>query len=416
VNKLNPTAEKLFAYLGDVIYSPSKARLNVDELPVDFQKFGRGLVYFAESVKEANDLAKSLSKGILNVPIPPQTNNLAANLKDLHATLKHLTWQTQQVAQGDYKQRVEFMGEFADAFNSMVEQLERQRSEIIEEMRLSKLKSQALQQTNDLFEAVSNKIPQWIVVVRRESGEWLYTNHEPKDIFPEESHLMEIKAKLAEKAAEMSETAESYEEDIYVGDCERYFSMAVYSLRWHDRSAVAFMLKDVSLEREYIQNLENAANLDHMTQIFNRRFGMKTADLLIKAKEEFVLAFADIDNLKYVNDKLGHLEGDQYILCVVDHLKQFSPDAILSRLGGDEFMLLLVGGDMEFAMERMETVRDSLVKLSNTERYPYNLSISYGVIAATKQNQYDLSELLAIVDDKMYTYKRERKKNGRNEE
>jgi two-component system, cell cycle response regulator len=49
---------------------------------------------------------------------------LAGSLKGLRANLKHLTWQTKQIAQGDLTQRIDFLGEFSSAFNCMVESLE----------------------------------------------------------------------------------------------------------------------------------------------------------------------------------------------------------------------------------------------------------------------------------------------------
>ena len=51
-------------------------------------------------------------------------NFLASPFKELHSRLQHLTWQAKQVAGGDYSQRVDFMGEFSDAFNFMIEALD----------------------------------------------------------------------------------------------------------------------------------------------------------------------------------------------------------------------------------------------------------------------------------------------------
>lgn len=51
-------------------------------------------------------------------------NYLASPFKELHSRLRHLTWQAKQVANGDYLQRVDFMGEFSEAFNSMITALE----------------------------------------------------------------------------------------------------------------------------------------------------------------------------------------------------------------------------------------------------------------------------------------------------
>jgi PAS domain S-box-containing protein len=72
----------------------------------------------------------SLSEGRLDVE-PPRRNFLISSFKQLQAHLKHLTWQTQQVARGDLNQRVDFLGDFSVAFNSMIDALKEKR--LIEE-------------------------------------------------------------------------------------------------------------------------------------------------------------------------------------------------------------------------------------------------------------------------------------------
>ena len=141
---MNPTAESLFQYLYDVIYAPSNAKLDVNTLPEDFQEFGNGLIFFAECVIETKALAQALSKGNLHSEVPKSNNEVAAPLKALHASLRHLTWQAQQIAKGDYQQRVDFMGDFSTAFNSMAEQLEERR-------RLDTLEKSKLQQYINLI-------------------------------------------------------------------------------------------------------------------------------------------------------------------------------------------------------------------------------------------------------------------------
>ncbi|MDR2181025.1 MAG: response regulator [Synergistaceae bacterium] len=122
--QLQDLDEYLFRYLRDVMYAPSKARLDLNQLPGSLQRFGKGLQFFCECATETASLAKALSKGALSGPLPSRQNEMAAPLKSLHASLSHLTWQTQQVAKGDYNQRVNFMGDFADAFNTMIQQLD----------------------------------------------------------------------------------------------------------------------------------------------------------------------------------------------------------------------------------------------------------------------------------------------------
>ncbi len=80
----------------------------------------------AVSFKEVRDFIHALAQGNLDVPAPPR-NLLASPFKELQASLLHLTWQTGQIAAGDYSQHVHFMGDFSTAFNKMVEALEEKR-------------------------------------------------------------------------------------------------------------------------------------------------------------------------------------------------------------------------------------------------------------------------------------------------
>ena len=72
-------------------------------------------------VQEIHEFILPLSKGHLeDVKVPPTKNFFASPFKELHSHLQHLTWQARQVAHGDYTQRVDFMGDFSEAFNFMI--------------------------------------------------------------------------------------------------------------------------------------------------------------------------------------------------------------------------------------------------------------------------------------------------------
>ena len=124
---MEKVAEALSNYLRDIIYDTKNATLDVEALPEEFREFGEGLQIFAEWVMQAQTLAQDLSRGDLNGKLPPSRNEIASPLKALHASLKHLTWQAQQIANGDYQQHVDFMGDFSEAFNTMTRQLEERR-------------------------------------------------------------------------------------------------------------------------------------------------------------------------------------------------------------------------------------------------------------------------------------------------
>ncbi|MFP5259862.1 MAG: GGDEF domain-containing protein [Acidobacteriota bacterium] len=106
------------------------------EQPKPANQLPAGLDGHAELQTLLRDLAAlraftlGLSRGDLAQTLP-LTGYLGGVLKMLQANLKHLTWQTTMVAKGDFTQRVDFMGEFADAFNDMVRQLASARKELV---------------------------------------------------------------------------------------------------------------------------------------------------------------------------------------------------------------------------------------------------------------------------------------------
>jgi serine phosphatase RsbU (regulator of sigma subunit) len=70
------------------------------------------------------DILSTLSRGELDFDPPRSKMHILQSFKNLHANLRHLTWKTQQIANGDFTQKVDFMGDFSKAFNSMTQQLQ----------------------------------------------------------------------------------------------------------------------------------------------------------------------------------------------------------------------------------------------------------------------------------------------------
>ena len=86
---------------------------------------------FISSFNETRGFVAELAAGNLDVE-PPARNLLASPFKQLHSALQHLSWQTCRIADGDYSQRVHFMGDFSTAFNSMVESLRDKEERLLE--------------------------------------------------------------------------------------------------------------------------------------------------------------------------------------------------------------------------------------------------------------------------------------------
>jgi len=105
-------------------------KIDISDYPDDeIKQVSVGVNNLLESLSETRDFIVPLSQGILDKEI--QTKHfLVSPFKQLQSALRHLTWQTQEIANGDFNQRVDFMGDFSKAFNSMVVALDKSRKEV----------------------------------------------------------------------------------------------------------------------------------------------------------------------------------------------------------------------------------------------------------------------------------------------
>jgi len=407
---MNPTAEVLVDYLGDLLYTPDKARLDVDALPKDFCDLGRGLLVFQEMLTEVRTFAAALGRGNL-VMEPPAKNELAAPLKSLHANLRHLVWQAKQVSAGDYHQRVDFLGEFADAFNTMIRQLDERRKSLLDEIEESRKKTLALEQSVSLFTTLTELAPQWIIVLDRETKEAMFANQAARDMLTADGALaIQLQDWLEENAGRLEDSPRTETVEIVTTRKTRFLSAALQPFVWPPRLAVSCIISDRSDEHEHIQELESAAYSDPLTGVGSRHFGMKTLRDWIGVRAHFCVCFVDIDHLKYVNDTFGHPAGDEYITSVARLLSGFSRDALVSRLGGDEFMVLQRKWSEDRVTKRLRELRYELGLQPTGPGQPYTRSISYGVMEALPDNTTPESDLLSLADEKMYVFKRAHKK------
>lgn len=122
-----------------------------------------------EQLLELREIALSFARGDLSKEITIR-GFIAGSLKALQANLRHLTWQVQQVEQADYTQRVEFLGDFSDAFNNMVvkldetvNELRHREEELIKlngnlqrEVNLRNMAMEALQESESRFKYLAN--------------------------------------------------------------------------------------------------------------------------------------------------------------------------------------------------------------------------------------------------------------------
>ncbi len=113
--------EKITAKLAILLQGKIPEKMDTEKITDEQeQNLANMLNQLISFVQEIHDFVIPLSKGELSeIKMLPQ-NFFASPFKELHSRLFHLTWQAKQVENGDFSQRVDFMGDFSEAFNAMI--------------------------------------------------------------------------------------------------------------------------------------------------------------------------------------------------------------------------------------------------------------------------------------------------------
>ena len=122
------------------------------------------------------------------------------------------------------------------------------------------------------------------------------------------------------------------------------------------KASVAHLTAEVTAYRARLEEAERASNTDPLTRLDNRYAFEKHLEERIELKKPFCLIMIDLNGFKMVNDRLGHIAGDDLLKQFADGLKsQFGPDEIICRWGGDEFVLIVDGklGDGQAKINRL---------------------------------------------------------------
>ena len=419
MDEKNPTitsdiqiSDILFEYLRDILYAPHKQALPLEAFPDEFQKFGMGMQFLHKCVAEMRTFANDLSKGKLNTQLPNVQNGLAAPLMSIHGALTHLTWLAQQVANGDYDQTLDFMGEFGQYFNTMVTQLKERYLSLVEERQLVAEKGKALEQTQEMLMDIIMKVPQGVIVLNPKTGEKFFINRtaarfaktNPEAVEEMQSALMKHAHNVSQHNVkwELTIQVKKHDEDAMK---RMYFSVYSYYVPWQGLYAVSHIITDKTMEKESELMMRELSFKDELTGVYNRRYGMEKIQKWIAEQREFCIAFIDIDYLKLMNDTYGHKEGDIYILHVVDILLQIPEERVVCRMGGDEFMLLKDSISVEGLEAMLDKLRSDLTNYKNKDRPESKRSFSFGVSRVEKNFTRTISDVLHEADYKMYQYK-----------
>ena len=186
-------------------------------------------------------------------------------------------------------------------------------------------------------------------------------------------------------------------------------ALTVFALcmRWLSGSVYQTM----TLEKS---KLENSANIDALTGIYNRRYfegaAAKMAEVAAKSDVMAFVIIFDIDHFKKINDTYGHPAGDKVLKMVAEIVKHsFRSNDLFARYGGDEFILFLFNLSKTTVCELIERIRKKINEtLIEFDGVQVQISASFGIAPVCPEN--DLNSTISYADQALYTAKRE----GRN--
>ncbi|WP_164138935.1 GGDEF domain-containing protein [Stenotrophomonas maltophilia] len=166
------------------------------------------------------------------------------------------------------------------------------------------------------------------------------------------------------------------------------------------------------LVERMLVDLRHAARTDGLTGLLNRGAvladGQARLQRLRRQRRPLALLLVDVDHFKQINDRWGHLAGDQVLRHFAALLQRCAQgqDALLGRYGGEEFVLVLAGSTQDDAMAGAAAIRAALQRCpARLATGPVMVTASIGL--AMDEGQGDLSTLLAAADAALYRAKAE---------
>jgi diguanylate cyclase (GGDEF)-like protein len=177
---------------------------------------------------------------------------------------------------------------------------------------------------------------------------------------------------------------------------------------------VIHIVRDITQQKNVEDRLLFMSLRDELTGLYNRRgysiVASQYLKILNRQNEGAFVMYADLDNLKLINDNYGHNEGDIVLRETANILKvTFRESDIIARIGGDEFAVIPIGTQSDTAGKILSRLHKAIENFNAKRKLPYRVSLSTGIAYYDPEHPCSVKELLNKADKLMYEQKRQKK-------
>jgi diguanylate cyclase (GGDEF)-like protein len=170
-----------------------------------------------------------------------------------------------------------------------------------------------------------------------------------------------------------------------------------------------------AIERQrMLETMRSLSLLDELTGLYNRRGFTTLAEqqvkLALRMRHGLLLALADVDGLKKINDSFGHLEGDKILAQAAEVLKKsFRKSDIIARIGGDEFAVLAVEALPDSEAVLAGRIERNLEYVNDQKKLRCELALSVGMVYSAVGEAFSVDFLISKADTILYAKKRSKR-------
>jgi diguanylate cyclase (GGDEF)-like protein/PAS domain S-box-containing protein len=178
--------------------------------------------------------------------------------------------------------------------------------------------------------------------------------------------------------------------------------------------AVTIVSKKITELKRMEEGLRSLSLTDDLTGLYNRRGFMTLADQHFKVakrlRNRVFMLYADVDDLKVINDTFGHGQGDVALIDIAAILREtYRESDIVARIGGDEFVVMPVGNKEDGVQVITSRLESNLERYNARTSRGFTLSLSIGIARYDPEAPATVDEMLVEGDRLMYLQKKLKK-------